>query len=347
MKDKKSEFFSNIINTSIFEVFKMIFLVILKSFSFLKYLIPNIYIILTVTTIGLLINWGVFISVKRINNFKRSKILLNVFFSLVLLSLMISFIFIVGILTYPFIDDKIKISDNNNFYYLCKSIIISFQFFISFLISCYIIFINIFNNRYNKKITSPCAYTSTCIVFENMDSKINTYLVYNKSYSSNNLMFPGGHINVDDSNIPEDIAIQKAKDEAGLEVKLISKNSQKIGNCHSLSPPNMSYFFELNDSVKCFNDSGHKFHIDNVFIAELIKESDIQANYERIKISLEKDKILKNDKYISENISNKIREYANNKSTTERKNFLDYGEFVCHMLKDALVIYLDYLNEKR
>lgn len=101
---------------------------------------------------------------------------------------MISFIFIVGILKYPSINGDIKISDDKNFYYLCKSIIVSFQFFISFLISCYIIFVNIFKNRYNK-ITSPCAYTSTCIVFENIDTTINTYLVYNKSYSSNNWMF--------------------------------------------------------------------------------------------------------------------------------------------------------------
>ena len=163
-----------------------------------------------------------------------------------------------------------------------------------------------FYRRHITSLTNPTtAVTGTCIPFEyrKSDDVIITYLILNSAYANGDrLMFPGGHAFVNDES-PEDIAIAKARIEAGLVVKPIDlyqnfdmlpteKQGQGTGGQYSpefcvYRPPHYSYLFTQNENAKCYKDKNHHFHYDAVYVCTITEVlSEEQCAQRRVKIEL-------------------------------------------------------------
>ncbi len=142
-----------------------------------------------------------------------------------------------------------------------------------------------------KPLNTGYAVTGTCIPFEISNDKVYTYLILNETYTIDNWMFPGGHA-IDNSGIlPEMVAIDKARSEAGLGVEIIQPNKQdKVENgsrrVKSLIQPHISYLISMNESALCYKENGHKYHLDCIYICNVIETYLNHSGYITIKVEL-------------------------------------------------------------
>lgn len=197
------------------------------------------------------------------------------------------------------------------------------------------------------------AVTGTCIPFEykKESDSIITYLILNSAYvNGNRLMFPGGHAFVNDES-PEDIAIAKARIEAGLVVRPIDlyQNFDMLPQGRTIStkdshyspefcvykPPHYSYLFTQNENAKCYKNDNHHFHYDAVYvceITEILKEE--QCAQRRVKIELPNTMptMVSTKRFLELNI--------------DKTRFLNdsYGEYIIKMLYEAYKDYVIYIN---
>ena len=213
-----------------------------------------------------------------------------------------------------------------------------------------------FYRRHISTLTNPTtAVTGTCIPFgyREEDDIIITYLILNSAYATGNrLMFPGGHAFINDES-PEDIAIAKARIEAGLVVKPIDlyqnfnifpQDKQSSGKDNQFSsefcvyrPPHYSYMFTQSENAKCYKEKNHHFHYDAVYVCEIADIlSEDKCAQKRIKIELpnKKPTLMSTKKYLDACI-NSMR-------------YLDdsYGEYIIKMLFEAYKDYVNYLNNR-
>lgn len=207
----------------------------------------------------------------------------------------------------------------------------------------------VLNKPYNHKgMHQTFAITSTCIPYTKKDNIITTYLVYNKSYNSNQWMFPGGHVIIENGDIPEKIAIRKAEVEAGLQCEIIEissvNNIKRKGNdkFDVLQSAHLTYLFSLDEHVECYRTQGHKYHLDNIFIAEVQKKVSSACNYETLELSFDKNKFYDSNnqidsKYIDDTIAIAIHDYIKVNNKTEIK-YNQYGTYVTQMISDALML---------
>ena len=215
---------------------------------------------------------------------------------------------------------------------------------------------NAFYRRLSSLTNPVTAVTGTCIPFEYIEENdtIITYLILNSAYEDGNrLMFPGGHAFVNDES-PEDIAIAKARIEAGLVVRPIDlyqnfdmlpygkpssgKDSQFNAEFSVYKPPHYSYLFVQNENAKCYRDKNHHYHYDAVYVCEITDIlSEEKCAQKRVKIELPNkvptmvatknylDTCLRNVRYLSDS----------------------YGDYIIKMLYEAYKDYVTYLNNMR
>ena len=132
------------------------------------------------------------------------------------------------------------------------------------------------------------AYSGTCIpIKENTKNDIMTVcLIKNDSHNTASWMFPGGHVNLqnsylneknvvlsDISEIPEKIIKKKAEKEAGLiGLKLLSIESgfragmKQLNTCWNTASPVFTYLFKVNDEANCRKTYQHHVHFDFTYV---------------------------------------------------------------------------------
>lgn len=142
-----------------------------------------------------------------------------------------------------------------------------------------------------KPLNTGYAVTGTCIPFEVNNGKVYTYLILNETYTSDNWMFPGGHAISNSGVLPEVVAIDKARTEAGLEVEILKPNKQnKVDNgsqrVKSLTHPHITYLINMNECARCYKENGHKYHLDCIYICRVTKTYLNQSGYVTIKVEL-------------------------------------------------------------
>lgn len=150
-----------------------------------------------------------------------------------------------------------------------------------------------------KKLEFDTAVTSTIIPFS-IDKErgiLKTYLITNSSYPDYTWMFPGGHVKFGENESPESVAKSRAKDEAGLDVSLVDlyhsfdllsedENENIISNMTVFNPPHYLYLFKLDKSARCFEEKGHEYHIDAVYVGKVEKSGTNKGANHRLYIPL-------------------------------------------------------------
>lgn len=206
-------------------------------------------------------------------------------------------------------------------------------------------------NEILKKMDFDTAVTSTVIPFSiNKNGTIRTYLIANSSYPEFTWMFPGGHVLFSEEQSPETIAVSRAKDEANLTVSILDINGtfdvlslhdNQVSNMTIFKPPHFLYLFKLDEKTKCYNDKGHEFHMDIVYIAEVNKEEKVTVDQKRVVITLSPN--ITNLDEINQACHAATHEYyrRNRVKSADQKSVPDYVET---MLYNAFVAYKKYNN---
>lgn len=204
--------------------------------------------------------------------------------------------------------------------------------------------------------TAEYSVTGTCIPFE-YDAerkKVRTYLIFNEAYDADKWMFPGGHAFSSDEVSPTSIAILKAKEEAGLEVKILDLyhsydilpiNDQEYAEYFSiLDPPHYTYLFKLSPNVRCYNKRGHRYHYDVVYVATIEKVLSQTAKFERVPIELPIDELT--IQQLHDILTKGIDRYVQQKPRNEQQKYFSFGKYVEKMLFEAHKDYVAYLQKE-
>lgn len=205
-----------------------------------------------------------------------------------------------------------------------------------------------------KKLEFNTAMTSTIIPFF-IDKKkgiLQTYLITNTSYPEYTWMFPGGHIKFDESESPESIAKLRAKDEAGLDVALVDlynsfdllsedETENRVSNMTVFNPPHYLYLFKLDKNAKCFEEKGHEYHIDAVYVGKVDKENSIKGANHRVYIPLPLE--LASSEEVSQACYRAIRSYYRKYrvKSVEQRNIPEYVEKMLYAAYKDFVAYAE------
>jgi hypothetical protein len=149
-------------------------------------------------------------------------------------------------------------------------------------------------------------------------------------------MFPGGHFDIRIHDSFENIAIDKAKSEAGLEVEIISAEtiSHADDKVRSLIVPNHFLGYRQDNSARCYHEKGHRFHFDYVYICDVINENAQTPLYKVLKINIDTNKEI-TKKYIDECIREQLLQQTD--------DLRDVGDYIGEILLNA---YKNYRKAK-
>jgi hypothetical protein len=160
------------------------------------------------------------------------------------------------------------------------------------------------------------AFSATCFAFKNDTNHPNEAelaLIFNSNF--NWWLAPGGHVDVRDGQIPENIARERALSETCLEVELISPH-QFIGiddeSCKSQVPPQAVYMLTINENAQCRKMKHHKKHYDFSYIAKVIREVENEQtkNPPLVWVHLKKE-ITRDD--VNSSVENALAKFYQNK----------------------------------
>lgn len=204
--------------------------------------------------------------------------------------------------------------------------------------------------------TAEYSVTGTCIPFEydKGQKKIRTYLIFNEAYDADKWMFPGGHAFSADDVFPTSIAVLKAKEEAGLEVKILDlyhsydispiKEQEYAEYFSLLDPPHYTYLFKLSPNVRCYNKRGHRYHYDVVYVAKIESVLSNVAKFERVPIELPVSELTMQQ--LHDIITTGIDRYVRRKPRREQQKYFSFGTYVEKMLFEAHKDYVTYLQRE-
>lgn len=237
-------------------------------------------------------------------------------------------------------------------------------------------------NQIHRKVyqESDIAYTATCIPVK-YDSERNSLtfcLVSNESHKKCKWMFPGGHVDIskiklendmilsDISGMPINIIIAKIKKEAGIDnIKFINNNfctnsdnipSNVFSNyCYPVVAPAFNYIFRVNESAKCRELYGHKYHYDFTYVG-VYEVAGLESKYDYVEIEFLYDqftfaKQANKDNGI-EKISTEIRKKINEHLKKKQKNYQiqHVNDLVLNsiqeMIYSTLEVYKTYLDKQ-
>jgi len=196
-----------------------------------------------------------------------------------------------------------------------------------------------------RKQISNIGFVSTCFPLRYIDDKhLETRLIYNPNH--NQWMFPGGHINIQKGEQPDEIAEKKAQQEAGIKItKLIGDDSQftNYAHCQKMISPCFTYRMTINNSVICRKTMGHNEHIDYIFIGEYEPINDGNTVFEFVDVKIEIDN---NDASI-EKLRALLREtinahYINRTNNKAKPGQIDLLEDIPERLYLAIIKYKIY-----
>ncbi len=205
-----------------------------------------------------------------------------------------------------------------------------------------------------KKLEFNTAMTSTIIPFfiDRKNDTFYTYLITNTSYPEYTWMFPGGHIKFDESESPESVAKLRAKDEAGLDVALVDlynsfdllsedETENRVSNMTVFNPPHYLYLFKLDKNAKCFEEKGHEYHIDAVYVGKVDQENSIKGANHRVYIPLPLK--LASPEEVSQACYKAIRAYYKKYrvKSAEQRNIPDYVEKMLYAAYKDFVAYAE------
>lgn len=158
---------------------------------------------------------------------------------------------------------------------------------------------------FNK--TEQISNTATCIPFQrNGNNELILWLVENPNF--NMWQFPGGHVDLNSSR-PDEVAINKARSEAGLGVELIDPDKKVVveyNNCKPLCAPQFQYLLTIEKEAKCRKTLGHEYHLDHSYIGNVIKVYNDRPKFNQIDINLGSKDIYLNSNMVYQKIMEKI-----------------------------------------
>jgi len=162
---------------------------------------------------------------------------------------------------------------------------------ISIIIASMVLFYVTINTLLPKGQITNIGFVSTCFPLKYIDDQhIETRLIYNPNH--NQWMFPGGHVNIQKGENPDEIAKKKAQQEAGIRItKLIGDDSQftNYAHCKKMISPCFTYRMTIDNSVICKKTMGHNEHIDYIFIGEYELINDGNTVFELVDVKIEID----------------------------------------------------------
>lgn len=205
-----------------------------------------------------------------------------------------------------------------------------------------------------KKTEFDTAMTSTIIPFKIEKDKgiVKAYLITNNSYPDYTWMFPGGHIIFAENQSPESVAKSRAKDEAALDVTLVDLYDSydlvsdidienQVSNMTIFNPPHYLYLFKLDDKAKCYNEKGHKYHIDAVYVGIIDKINSLNNDQHRLYIPLP-IKLATSDE-VNQACYKAVHSYymKYHVKSAEQRNIPDYVEKMLYAAYKDLVTYIE------
>jgi hypothetical protein len=303
---------------------------IFSSFEFLEIILPEIRIFFLIAFIGTIYTVGMFL----LSRFKR-KITNKLDWTFRIVTIVVFFVYIVVFVIFlsMVVSGIIKNFTDEEIIFRARIAIGLLFFSVTFTICNYLFY------SYRKIEQNSRAITCTCIPFQHTkDSNIlYTFLVLNKAYTNARWMFPGGHFDIRIHDNLENIAIDKAKSEAGLEVGVISaKTPSYTGDkVRSLIIPHLFLGYKQDNSARCYYEKGHRFHFDYVYICDVSQENVHTPLYDVLKINIDINEILTKE-YIDEC----IKEQLIKKQNEDNRNV---GDYISEILLNACK---DYCNAK-
>lgn len=213
-----------------------------------------------------------------------------------------------------------------------------------------------FTNIVKKLTTTSFAITCTTIPVKIEGNTVKFFMITNTSYPDYTWMFPGGHINFEETENPDVIAISKAQIEAGLEVELIDvynsfdlgleEGNNTVDNMIVFNPPHYLNRFVLDENVKCYKEKGHKYHLDLVYITKIKTFLPLQGAARRIcvELPLNPSKEVNIEELIEQECNLALTNYyTRNNVRSIRRKFLD--NYVLKMLSFAYKDIIKHYSE--
>ena len=250
---------------------------------------------------------------------------------LVFVIYMFSFIVFLSIIVVSNITDGTP--DNEEVIFRAKLTIGLLLFSVTFTIC------NFLYHSYRKIDQNSRAITCTCVPFKYTEGNpiLKTYLILNQTYQEACWMFPGGHFDIRIHDNLENIAIDKAKIEAGLTVETMKGNLfNGFSKVHPLICPDFLIRYNQDSSARCYQEKGHRIHFDYIYICNIMDNNIHDALNKSLYHTLEIE-INLNRKLTKENIDSSIKTALLNISNGTSRNA---GEHINEILYLACLKYL-------
>jgi len=302
---------------------------IFSNIKFLENILPNISVLILIAISGIIYTITMFLLSKykkHIANrldWTHRIVTIVIFIIYIIVFILLLSVFLNNILN----DDTSKEEIVNR----VRMTIGIFSFSVTFTICNFICY------SYRKIEQNSRAITCTCIPFKLIENNVlSTYLVLNKSYTMASWMFPGGHFDIKIHDNLENVAIDKAKTEAGLEVTTISTKSLST-NYDKILPlvvPNFFFMYKQNNSARCYYEKGHRAHFDYVYICDVKKEAIQTPIYNILEITIDTNNEITKT-YIDECINKQLVKKPNDVSRT-------VGDYISEMLSNACIEYCKF-----
>lgn len=201
---------------------------------------------------------------------------------------------------------------------------------------------SIINSWFEREVV---AFTSTCIPFEYIsETTVRLYLVQNPNFK-NWWLAPGGHVEFNANETPDQIADEKCFSEAGLKVKLLSPSDPKINyeGCRTTLAPHFFYIINVDQTSKCAKSRHHRFHYDFTFVGDVVSIESSEGKHDRIGIELPINSTLAQ---ISEEILRQTSTYTNNKYGVKPSAHIFPLDFPVR-IEQALRIFSEYIEKNK
>ena len=134
--------------------------------------------------------------------------------------------------------------------------------------------------------------SATCMPLQVNANEIKTVLIQNINFESKQWMFPGGHVFIEYGDFPHEVAVSRARDEAGITVQILDFSmgiTSKHITCKQQKSPHFIFLFNLGKDAKCYKNSKHEQHLDLAYIAEISGEVENSSDgkYNRVVVPLD------------------------------------------------------------
>lgn len=144
------------------------------------------------------------------------------------------------------------------------------MFFIGLLVTFYLPLSEPWRRSNQRAIV---AHTATCFCFKQEPNDFfSVILIYNENFSW--WLPPGGHVALFEGSLPEIVAEEKCRVEAGVEITTWCGNTEvrptSVGCTKHRSAP-LLYSLQVPETATCAKSKHHRIHFDHCFVAKVEK----------------------------------------------------------------------------